>query len=465
MRIVIKFGGTSVGDAEKIKKIAKEIKRISLSNQLILVISAFDEITNMLLKMCQFAKGDKTEKLNIEMNNLRKRHIEILENVIEDDNLRKDVRIDVNRKLNELQRVLEGINVLGEITPRSEDRVLSFGERLSTSIVLGAIKDIGVKAKYFQGGEAGITTDEEYREANPLMNISKMKIVKTLEPVISEGIIPVITGFIAATQTGDITTLGRGGSDYSATLFGAAMSVDEIWICTDVDGMMTADPKIVRNAVRITSLSYSEALEMAIFGAKALHPRAIEPVMEEKIPVRVKNSLKLDGEGTIIMGEEDIGSRIVKSVALIRDVGMINIGGAGLIGKTGIAGRVFDILAKLGINILMISQSISEANISMVIKREHIEKAVSSLEISLLGKGYANRVSAEDDIAVIAVVGAGMKGSPGVAARIFHSIAKKKINVMMIAQGSSELNISSVVKERDCEEAVRCIHNEFKLGE
>ncbi|MCL4436728.1 MAG: aspartate kinase, partial [Thaumarchaeota archaeon] len=339
-------------------------------------------------------------------------------------------------------------------------------ERLSTPIVSGAIADIGLKSKHFTGGEAGIVTDDEFGEANPLMNITKMKTAKTLEPLLNEGVIPVITGFIAATQSGEITTLGRGGSDYTGTILGAVLSADDIWICTDVNGMMTADPKIVPDARTIPRLSYAEALEMTVFGAKALHARSLEPVMEYNRPLWVKNTFNLKHPGTLITKDQNVADgEVAKSVALIRDVAMINIGGASMVGKPGIAAKIFEILGQNGINILMISQSVSEANISMVLRRSHLEKAVSALEISLLGKGFANQVNAEDDVAVVAIVGAGMKGAPGVAARVFKAVADKGINVRMIAQGSSELNISFVVKEKQCEEAVRALHKEFKLNQ
>jgi aspartate kinase len=270
---------------------------------------------------------------------------------------------------------------------------------------------------------------------------------------------------MAKTQTGNITTLGRGGSDFTATILGAALSVDEVWICTDVDGIMTTDPKVMPNAKTIPQLSYSEALEMTVFGAKALHPRALEPAQENKISVRVKNTFNLSGPDTLISNEQSVDKgEVAKSVALIKDVAMVNIGGASMVGKPGIAAKVFGTFAREGINILMISQSVSEANISLVIRRKHLEKAVNTLEISLLGRGFVNRVNAEDDVGVIAIVGAGMQGSQGVAARVFKAVAEKEINIRMIAQGSSELNISVVVKEKNCEKAVKAIHEEFRMG-
>ncbi len=465
MKIVLKFGGTSIGDSARVRNVAKSVKEYSRDNRIVLVVSALNGVTDKLVRMSEQAKTGHSEKMASELVKLRERHNEVVERAVRNPEIRSEVLNIVESTADELGKVLEGISVLGEMTPRSKDRVLSFGERLSTPIVWGAVADLGLKAKHFTGGEAGIVTDEEFGEANPLMNVSKMKIVKKLEPLLDEGFIPVVTGFVAATQTGDLTTFGRGGSDFTATILGATMSADEVWICTDVNGMMTADPKIVTDARTIPQLSYSEALEMTVFGAKALHPRSLEPARAYKIPIRVKNTFDLAAPGTVITADQSVSKgEVAKSVALIRDVALVNIGGAGMVGKPGIAARVFDILARGGMNILMISQSVSEANISMVLRRDHLERAVSALEISLLGRGFADHVNAEDDVSVVAVVGAGMTGSPGVSGRVFRAVAAGGINVRMIAQGSSELNISFVVKEEDSEKAVRTIHNEFGLG-
>ena len=460
----MKFGGTSLGSADKIRKVAKIVKNHSNHNQITIVVSALSGVTNSLVRLSEQAKAGSSEKIAIELEKLSGLHTNISMNSIKDTKIKNEVLESISSTLDELRRLLEGISALTEITSRSRDLILSFGERLSVLVVTGALKDTRVNAKHFDGAEAGIVTDEEYGEANPLMSITKMKISKTLQPLLSKGIVPVVTGFMAKTQTGNITTLGRGGSDFTATILGAALSVDEVWICTDVDGIMTTDPKVMPNAKTIPQLSYSEALEMTVFGAKALHPRALEPAQENKISVRIKNTFNLSGSDTLISNDQSIvRGKVAKSVALIKDVAMVNIGGAGMVGKPGIAAKVFDTFAREGINILMISQSVSEANISLVIRRNHLEKAVNTLEISLLGRGFVNSVNAEDDVGVIAVVGAGMQGSQGVAARVFNALAKKGINIRMIAQGSSELNISIVIKEKNCENAVKAIHEEFEM--
>ncbi|MFH7836116.1 MAG: aspartate kinase, partial [Candidatus Aenigmatarchaeota archaeon] len=298
----------------------------------------------------------------------------------------------------------------------------------------------------------------------PLMNVTKYQIRERILPLLDKKIIPIISGFIAFDQEGMITTLGRGGSDYTATIIGSAIKADETWIWTDVDGLMTADPKIVPFAKTLHELSFLEAIEMAVFGAKYMHPKALEPAMEENIPVRIRNLFNQENPGTLITKEVKIIERkIVKAVTSINDVALITVSGIGMIGTPGIAAKIFDTLGKNNINILMISQSVSEANISLIIKRKDLERAITAFETSIFRKDFIQNIETEEDISVIAVVGAGMKGTPGVAARVFNAVAKKGVNVRMIAQGSSELNISFVVKEKDSKKAVQAIHEEFEL--
>ncbi|MEM3063112.1 MAG: aspartate kinase, partial [Nitrososphaerota archaeon] len=322
----------------------------------------------------------------------------------------------------------------------------------------------GLKVEYYSGGEAGIITDSNFGEAKPLMNVTKYQIRERILPLLDKKIIPIISGFIAFNQEGMITTLGRGGSDYTATIIGSAIKADETWIWTDVDGLMTADPKIVPFAKTLHELSFLEAIEMAVFGAKYMHPKALEPAMEENIPVRIRNLFNQENPGTLITKEVKIIERkIVKAVTSINDVALITVSGIGMIGTPGIAAKIFDTLGKNNINILMISQSVSEANISLIIKRKDLERAITAFETSIFRKDFIQNIETEEDISVIAVVGAGMKGTPGVAARVFNAVAKKGVNVRMIAQGSSELNISFVVKEKDSKKAVQAIHEEFEL--
>jgi aspartate kinase len=287
---------------------------------------------------------------------------------------------------------------------------------------------------------------------------------ETLEPLINGEIIPVVTGFIGATPEGVTTTLGRGASDYTATILASALDADEVWIWTDVDGLMTADPKTEPLAKPISIISYAEAIEMAYFGAKGMPPKALEPAAEKGIPVHVKNTFDPEGLGTLIIREQFIkGQDIVKAVASIKDTAMVTVSGAGMAGTPGMAASVFNLLNQSQANILMISQSSSEASISFVVPQRDLARAVNILEVGLLGKGAVKEVTAEENVCIIAAVGAGMKGVPGVAARTFKAVADQGVNIRMIAQGSSELNISFVVRAEDGIRAVRTLHREFGL--
>jgi len=455
-----------VASGENIRYVANLIANyVGQGHTVVAVVSALEGITDKLVEAAEQTKKGNRDYIHEFKQKLLKEHLTTARKAIENKRIQKEMEQILKTTIDELENVLTGIIYVGELTPKSKDYVLSFGERLSTPIVWGALRDLELNAEYYTGGEIGIVTDSNFGEAVPLMNVTKHQVREKIEPLLEKGIVPVVTGYIAATQDGVTTTLGRGGSDYTATILGVALAADEVWIWTDVDGLMTSDPKIVPSAKMLPELSFQEATEMTIFGAKAMHPRALEPAMEDNIPVRIRNVFNPENPGTLIVKEQKIKlGDAVKAITLVKDVALVNVSGAGMVGAPGTAAKVFNILGRDGINILMISQSVSEANISFVIQRSLLERAVSTLEIALLGRGLIREVTAEDDVCVVAVVGAGMKGTPGVASRIFTAIARKGINVRMIAQGSSELNISFVVKETDGEAAVREIHEEFKLN-
>ncbi len=462
----MKFGGSSVANGDCIKRVAKIIHSfVEQGNRSVVVVSALDGVTDQLIGASEEAKKGNLNYINDFVYKIKERHLKAIEIVIKTESLKEEMESIVKRNIEELEKVLTGIAYLGELTLKSLDYVLSFGERLSTPILCYSLLDKGLKSRFLSGKEAGIVTDSNHGEARPLMKLTKHQVRQRLEPMLDEGLIPVVTGYIAATQEGFITTLGRGGSDYSATILGASLNADEISIWTDVDGLMTADPKIVPSAKTIPEISFQEAIEMAFFGAKGLHPRALEPAMEEGIPVRIRNTFNPEKLGTLIGNEQKIkAGEIAKAVSFIKNVSLINVSGAGMVGAPGTAAKVFDILGKNNVNVLMISQSASEANISFIIKKASLGKAISALEIALLGQGIVREVTGDENVCIIAIVGAGMKGTPGVAARVFNVIAKRSINVMMISQGSSEVNISFAVKEEDGENAVRAIHEEFGLS-
>jgi len=461
----MKFGGTSVASGKKIRRVAGLVaKHVGRGYRVVVVVSALDGITDKLIEAAEQAEKGNKDYICKFRKDILKRHLAVARAAVENKHARAEVEQFLEATVDELEKVLTGIIYVGELTSKSRDFVLSFGERMSAPIVCGALRDLNFDSQFFTGGELGIVTDSNFGEANPLMNLTKHQVKEKVDPLLEKGTVLVVTGYIAATQDGITTTLGRGGSDYTATILGAALSA-EVWIWTDVDGLMTSDPRIVSSAKMLSELSYQETSEMAIFGAKAMHPKALEPAMQENISVRIRGVSDPENPGTLIMKEPKTKpGTMVKAVNLVTNVALINVSGAVMVGAPGTAAKVFEVLGNGKINILMISQSVSEANISFVIQRGLLERAVSMLELALLGKGLIRSVTAEDDVCVVAIVGAGMRGTPGVASRLFTAIAQRGINVRMIAQGSSELNISFVVKESDGMEAVRAIHKEFKLN-
>ena len=460
MKLIIKFGGTSVGSAERIENVGQIIKENSKENQLVVVTSALGETTDYLVEIMEKApKGDNCEKI---IEKLEEDHSEIIENLIKNDQIKNGIKEDTQKMFEVLKKLVDGIITLKQTTPKSNDQILSYGERLAAPILAAKLQEIGLNSIALTGGDAGIITDDKFGEASPLIKLTKHRLQKNLEAKIDDGLIPVITGFIGKTQEEEITTIGRGGSDYTATLLGACLNFDEIWIMTDVDGLLSTDPRILDYAKVIPNLSYEEASEMAVMGAKSMHPRALEPAKESNTPVRIKNSFNKESNGTLINDSVIINEKeIAKAVTRINGIAMINVTGMNMTGNPGIAGQIFSILGRNEINIIMISQSISESNITFLINKSALTKALSVLEIGLLNKEIVKEIKFEDEVSVIAIVGAGMKGTHGVASRLFNAISKKEINVKMIAQGSSQLNLSFVVNESDSVEAIKSLHDEF----
>ena len=464
MKLVMKFGGTTLANASRMKNAARIIQRYSPGNKIVTVASAIGETTDQLIEIAELAKKGNLRQARKLLTNIQASHLKIARLVAGKGGTR-DLVSRLDQLNSELERTVEGVAHLRELTSRSRDFLLSFGERISTPILAATISALGLKTRTLTGAEAGITTDDNFGEAKPLVEISYHQVLQRLDPLWNRRVIPVVTGFIAATVDGSITTLGRGGSDYTATLLAAALGADEIWIWTDVDGLMTADPRIVKNAILLPHISFGEALELSYFGAKMMHPRALQPAGQKKIPVRIKNSSRPAQNGTLVSASESSnGGKVVKAVSIIRDVGIVTVSGSGMMGAPGVAAKVFQTLGSNNVNVMMISQGSSEATISCVVTNRDVDRAVRALQLALMGQGYVDRIAEEKDACIIAVVGSGMKGTPGVAARIFTAVAKRKVNVRMVAQGSSEYNVSFVVSHKDGPEAVRAIHEEFNLG-
>ncbi len=463
MRLIMKFGGTSVrGDG--FRRIYDIVSRYLPENQVVVVVSAIKGVTDELIDIAHRARRGDEKEISEFLDRLVDSYMELVEVNVGREQVNEAYGI-ASKLRRDLERVLYGIMYLGELTPRSLDYVAGYGETFSAKIGAFILSKLGLEAVGLTGKEAGIVTDDNFGDARVLLNSTRYSAKRALEPLLESGKVPVVGGFTGATQEGVMTTLGRGGSDYTATALGAALDADQVWLWSDVDGIMTADPRIVPDARTIPELSYREAAELAVVGAKALHPRALEPVWDANIPVYVRNTFNPNGPYTVIHGKEEVGKKVVKAVSLVRDVGIVTVYGPSMVGAPGTAARVLEVVGSAGVNVMMIAQSVSESNISMVVRKAYLDKVYSALERNLAQKGLLRSVEGEDDMAVVAGVGAGMKGTPGVAAKIFSAVAERGINVVMMAQGGSEMNISFVVKGEDAEEAVRAVHDAFKLGE
>ncbi len=456
----MKFGGTSVGDSKRISEVCSIILGRK-GDEIVVVVSALAGITDILVNAARkVSEGSYSEEdIKNFIGEILERHRTVAKDALSDKELEL-VLIELETSAVELEKVLVGIRYVGELTPRSYAFVVSFGERLSAPIMSGALNSHGIKSRWYTGHEAGIITDSTYEKAVPLWKETMKKVKTRLEGELKESV-PVVTGFIAGDKEGRITTLGRGGSDYTASIIGAALNADEVWIWTDVDGVMTADPRLVKEARTIRVISYIEAMELAFFGGKVLHPKTIEPAMEKGVPVRVKNTFNPSAEGTLIVKEQEQIQRVVKAISVVTGVAMVTISGVGMIGVPGVAAKSFNALAEEKINILMISQGSSEVNISFVIETKDLQKAVAAVKKRFEHQGVVRKVEYLDGVAIIAVIGAGMKGTKGVAARVFTATAKTDVNVLMIAQGSSEVNISFVTLEKDAKQAAQALHDEF----
>jgi len=461
MVTVMKFGGTSIGDGKRMRHVAKIVTdKKKKDKDVVVVTSAMTQITNSLIDISKEALDVRDiKRINNFVEDIKKKHEEAIEDAIKSENIKRDVRKTIYNLIDELEKVLIGVAYLGELTPKSRDYILSFGERLSAPILSGAIKDLGYSSTYLTGGEAGIITDENYGCARPI----RLEVKEKVGPLLREGVIPVITGFIGSTEKGNITTLGRGGSDYSAALVGADLDADIVEIWTDVSGILTSDPRIVKNVKRIPRMSYIEAMELAYFGAKVLHPRTIEPLMEKNIPLRIKNTFDPENEGTLITNSKEESNNIIKAITAIKDVFLINIFGAGMVGVSGTAARIFSALGRADANVILISQGSSETNISIVVygDGEEAERCLKELRGEFKNSNLIRDISIDMDVAVVSAVGAGMKGSRGIAGRLFTAVAESGANIKMIAQGSSEVNISFVIGENELQRCLQTLHDTF----
>ncbi|MGD8456902.1 MAG: aspartate kinase, monofunctional class [Anaerolineales bacterium] len=463
---VMKFGGTSVGGADAISQAADIIADQAVKwNHLVVVVSAMSGVTDGLIACARSSVGGDEKKTQATLADLHTRHQHTIEQLLKESEERDQLRTNIDGFFDEINAFCSGIQVMGEVTQRGMDTVTSFGERMNARIFTAVLEERGVASQAVDATEL-IITNNHHQEANPLMEVTQAGVTERLLPLLKNKVVPVVTGFIGATEEGDITTLGRGGSDYTASILGVCLDAAEVWTWTDVDGVMTADPRLVPNAQIIPELSYEEISEMAYFGAKVLHPKTIRPIVEREIPLRVKNTFNPECPGTLINKPELVRGKI-SAVTSIHGLSLVTVEGRGMIGVPGIAARTFSAVAKQGASVLMISQSSSEQSICFIVPEGTAKGVIHAIEREMeieLHRRDIDRVWAQSDVVIVTVVGAGMRSTPGVSARVFGALWQANINDIAIAQGSSEHSISIVISAEDAEEAVRQIHEEVIIN-
>ncbi len=464
--LIMKFGGTSMGSAERIRVAAEIAAREARRRPVAVVVSAMSKITDLLLEALRKAEAGDETGLEACLQKLQDRHLATCNELLPGKE-QEAVLSEIHSLISEFQRIAGGVLMLGERPPRSVDEAVAVGERLSALLMAAHLEAEGVRAVAVSGAEI-IVTDAVFGNATPLMEPTREKARANLLPWIEGGVLPVITGFNGATTDGRPTTLGRGGSDFSASILAAALDATEVWIWTDVDGIMTADPRLVTGAAVLDQVTFSEAAELAYNGAKVLHPRTLAPLADRNIPVWSKNSFAPDKPGTKIVPKlaGPGGPRAVTSLANVALLA-IEPASAELSGTRAMA-RALDALAAVNVEVLALTSSSYRQSFCFLVRKDELEKVLECLEANLsleLAHGYLRPIEVDESVGLLAVVGEGMKGTPGVAGRIFTAISRENINIIAIAQGASELTISVVVRRDGLEKAVGAVHAECRMGE
>jgi aspartate kinase len=465
--LVMKFGGTSVGSAEAITQTVGIItSHHTQYPQLVVVASAMNGITNLLLTCAHNAAEGQWKDYTQGISAIESAHLDTISALVLSSDRRSLLMTEMQKIIKQLRNYCASIETMGEVTPRGLDAIVSLGERMNVRQISALLEEKGFASRVVEA-DALIITDNEHQNARPIRKETLKRTRSVLEPLLAAGVIPVVTGFIGATEQGVTTTLGRGGSDYSASILGDCLDAQAVWTWTDVDGVMTADPRIVTDARVIERLSFDEVSEMAYFGAKVLHPKTMRPLIESNIPLWVKNTFNPTHPGTCISNEPSQKIGKITCVTAIRDVSLITVRGKGMLGVPGVAARTFSAVASKNASVLMISQSSSEQSICFVIPSMDQAEVTVSLEKELayeLARGDIDAVLATPDVVIVTGIGAGMRNTPGVSAKIFNAVGAKDINVIAIAQGSSEYSISLVVDKKDADMTVRQIHTEVIIN-
>lgn len=462
--IVMKFGGTSVGSAERMRCVGELVARHAQHAEIVVVVSAMGGVTDMLIRAAaEASKGDREHWKGVRQE-MARRHREVADHLLTASE-QATVLPRLAEQLTNLDNLCSGFSLVREVTPRAMDTLSSLGEVMSATLMAAILRSSGVAAEAVDATEL-IVTDDNFGNASPFLEETNSRTRQRLAAICRHGTIPVVTGFRGATRDGVCTTLGRGGSDYSGTIVGAALDADEVWIWTDVDGVMSADPRLVPTARIIPEISYREAIELSFFGARVLHPKTIQPVMKKKIPVWIKNSFNPSCPGTKIVPSAGSGAPGVKAITCVSNADLLTMSGKDTLSFPRLATRVFNGLHLEDVTTLMVTQSSAENVLCFAIHDADLARVKARLgktfELEMLHE-YVGTLEVMPKIAIVVAIGENMKGTPGIAGRAFSALGHRGINIIAIAQGSSELSISFAVKSSDVKEAVKAIHEEFQL--
>ena len=424
------------------------------------------KVTDLLLGGAQAAlEGDEQRYRDI-AEELRLVHFEAIDGLLEPEGERQAILAENLEFIDHYLALCDAVRVLGELTPRALDAISGMGEQMSVRILAAYLRQLGHKSEAIDATEL-IITDDNFQSANPLLEETRQRTTARLLPLLEEGAITVATGFIGATADGVTTTLGRGGSDYSGAIIGQALDAGEVWVWTDVDGVMTADPRLVNGARSIPVLTYREVSELAYFGAKVLHPKTMRPCVENGIPLRIKNTFNPNHPGTVIVANGVGLNGGIKAVTAIKDLNLVTVEGTGMVGVPGIAARTFGAVARSDVSVLLISQASSEQSICFAVPEQLAPSVIESLSAEFeteLARGDIDSIWGMGDVSIVTIVGAGMRGTPGISGRVFSALGEHGVNVIAIAQGSSECSISIVVSASDTASAVANIHELIAVG-
>ncbi|CAL2102082.1 Aspartokinase [Tenacibaculum sp. 190130A14a] len=454
---VLKFGGTSVANQQNIKQVLQIVKQASQEEKIFVVVSAFGKTTNKLLAIAQESLEDAT-KIETLVSELKEHHYRVIESLISEKN-QLEVKQHVDTLFSELIAIYQGVSLLKELSPNTLAKVSSFGEQLSSYIIANAAKE-SLNAAHKNSREL-IITNSNYLNAQVLFEETNSNIVRFSKENTSE--VVVLGGFIASNKDGEITTLGRGGSDYSAAIYAAALKADELQIWTDVSGMFTANPRVVKQAFAISEISYEEAMELSHFGAKVLYPPTIQPVLEREIPIRIKNTFEPENPGTLIKKVSE-NKKTVRGISHIENISLLTLEGSGMVGVPGVSKRMFETLALHHINVVLITQASSEHSICIGVFDEDADTAKALLDETFqleIHQHKVNQVLVEKGLAIIALVGDHMKNHQGLSGQMFSALGKNNVNIRAIAQGASERNISAVIESVDAKKALNTLHEQF----